>query len=169
VWVRLVGRMLSSMNPIHINARRTIRMLTLAALLTGAALVPAAANAAQPKAGAYAGKTTQSAPTAYTGSVKLNVVKADGYYKLTKVTGRVKLDCQGDPARIKKFSVAVPLESGNVSESGRFSYSKFTTATAGFTIKGRFLTRSKASGKLFLGETSGCYVPGGAKWAASLR
>ena len=81
----------------------------------------------------------------------------------------MKLDCQGDPAQIRRITVAIPLQSGKVSAAGRFSYSISPTSTSGFTIKGRFLTRTKASGTLFLGVTSGCYVPGGAKWSAALR
>jgi hypothetical protein len=44
----------------------------------------------------------------YTGTVRLSVVKAAGSYKLAKVTARVKLDCQGDPAQIKRIIVAIP-------------------------------------------------------------
>ena len=157
------------MKTININVRRTIVTLALGALVAGAALAPATAGAAQPKAGAYAGKATQSGSMPYLGAVRLRVVKVAGSYKLAKVTARVKLDCQGDPAQIRRISLAIPLESGKVSAAGRFSYSISTTATSGFTIKGRFLTRGKASGTLFLGETSGCYVPGGAKWSATLR
>lgn len=166
---RCVGRMLRYMETISINVRRTIVTLALGALVAGAALVPATAGAAQPKAGVYAGKATQSGSMPYTGTVRLGVIKAAGSYKLAKVTARVKLDCQGDPAQIRRITVAIPLQSGKVSATGRFSYSISQTATSGFTIKGRFLTRGKASGSLFLGETSGCYVPGGAKWTATLR
>jgi hypothetical protein len=165
---RSLGQILWRMNSISINARRMIGTLALAALLAGAALAPAAADAAQPKGGVYAGKTTQSGSMPYTGSIRLKVVKVGGSYKLAKVTARVKLDCQGDPAQVKRVTVAIPLGSGKVSGSGRFNYSIFPTATSGFTIKGRFVTRTKASGRLTLGETSGCYVPDGAKWTASL-
>ena len=166
---RCVGRMLRCMNSININVRRTIVTLALGALVAGAALAPATAGAAQPKAGVYAGKATQSGSMPYTGTVRLGVVKTAGSYKLAKVTARVKLDCQGDPAQLRRITVAIPLQSGKVSAAGRFSYSISQTARSGFTIKGRFLTRGTASGTLFHGETSGCYVPGGAKWTATLR
>ena len=157
------------MKSININVRRMTVTLALGALVAGAALAPATAGAAQPKTGVYAGKATQSGTMPYTGSVRLSVVKTGGSYKLAKVTARVKLDCQGDPAQFRRITVAIPSQSGKVSATGRFNYSISTTATSGFTIKGRFLTRGKASGTLFLGETSGCYVPGGARWSATLR
>jgi hypothetical protein len=151
------------------NTRLTSRTLALAGVVATAALAPATADAAQPKAGIYAGKTTQSATMPYSGPIRLKVIKAGGSYKLAKVTARVKLDCQGDPAQVKTLRVAIPLEAGKVSGSGRFSYSLSETLTSGFTIKGRFVSPTKASGRLFRGETSGCYVPGGAKWTATLR
>jgi hypothetical protein len=149
------------------HARLTTRALAIAAILASTALVPAAANAAQPKVGLYAGKTTQPSTMPFTGSIKLKVIKLGGY-KLAKVTARMKMDCQGDPARIETFRVAVPVESGKVSASGRFKYNLSTSPTSGFTVSGRFVSRTKASGTFGRSDSStGCYV-GNVKWTAAL-
>ena len=150
------------------HSRLTTRTLAIAGVLASTALVPTAADAAQPKAGLYAGKTTQDAAVMpFTGSVKLKVVKLGGY-RVAKVTARMKMNCQGDPARIETFRVAVPVDSGKVSGSGRFSYSVSTSPTSGFSIKGRFVSRTKARGTFARSDAStGCYI-GGVKWSASL-
>jgi hypothetical protein len=87
---------------------------------------------------------------------------------LAKVTARMKMNCQGDPARIETFRVAVPVESGKVAGSGRFSYRFSTSPTSGFSLSGRFVTRTKASGTFARSDSgTGCYV-GRVKWSASL-
>jgi hypothetical protein len=151
------------------HAGRTTRMLAIAGILATTALAPAAADAAQPKVGLYGGKTTQPANVMpFTGSIKLKVVKLGGL-KLAKVTARMKMNCQGDPARIETFRVAVPVESGKVSGSGRFNYKVSTSPTSGFSLSGRFVSRTKASGTFSRSDAStGCYV-GGVKWTASLQ
>jgi hypothetical protein len=129
----------------------------------------ATADAAQPRVGSYAGKTTQPATMPYSGPIKLKVVKRAGSYKLAKVTVRMKMDCQGDPPRVETFSVGVPIDAGKVSGSGRFSYSASTSPTSGFTIKGRFVSRTKATGTFGRSDAdTGCYV-GNVKWTATLR
>jgi len=150
------------------HSRLTTRTLAIAGVLATTALVPAAADAAQPKAGLYAGKTTQSAAVMpFTGSIKLKIVKLGGY-KLAKVTARMKMNCQGDPARIETYRVAVPVDAGKVSRSGRFKYSVSTSPTSGFTVSGRFVSRTKASGTFARSDSgTGCYV-GTVKWSASL-
>jgi hypothetical protein len=150
------------------HPRHTIRALALAGILAATALAPAAADAAQPKAGLYGGKTTQQASVMpFTGSIKLKVVKLGGY-KLAKVTARMKMNCQGDPARIETLRMTVPVGSGMVSGAGRFSYAFSTSPTSGFNIKGRFASRTKASGTFARSDSStGCYV-GTVKWSASL-
>jgi hypothetical protein len=150
------------------HSRLTTRTLAIAGILASTALVPTAANAAQPKDGLYVGKTTQDAAVMpFAGKIKLKVVKSGGY-RVAKFGVRTKMNCQGDPARIETFRVAVPIGSGKVSGSGRFSYSASTSPTSGYSIKGRFVSRTKARGTFGLSDaSSGCYT-GTMKWSASL-
>jgi opacity protein-like surface antigen len=151
------------------NRRPTTRTLAIAAALAAAALAPAAADAAQPKAGAYAGKTTQPASNPYSGVIRLQVAKHDAGYKLAKVTTRVKLDCQGDPARVKTLRLPIPDGAGKVSAAGRFDYEVTTTPTSGFAVKGRFVSRTKATGSFGYSDAhSGCYA-GDVKWTATFN
>ena len=151
------------------HRRLTTRTLAMAAILSASALSPAAADAAQPKAGTYAGKTTQPAAMPFTGTIGLKVAKLAGGHNLTKVTARMKLDCQGDPARVTTLRFAIPAGAAKVSPAGRFSYRVSTGPTSGFTVKGRFVSRAKATGSFGYSDAhSGCYV-GNVKWSASLR
>src|SRR5215203_5633244 len=122
------------------------RILAATAVACAAAAAPA--DAAQPHAGTYAGATTQPTTMPYTGKVKLATVREGDRYRIAKVTARMKLDCQGDPPGIETYTVTLPLPEGAVSGSGRFAYSVQTTPTSGFSIKGRFVTRTRARGSL---------------------
>jgi hypothetical protein len=152
------------------NARPTTRALALAAIVAGSALAPAAADAAQPRAGAYGGATTQPAAIPFSGKIGLRVARLDtGAFKLGNVTTRMKVDCQGDPARVITLRLPIPEEAGIVKPTGRFRYDISTTPTSGFTVKGRFVTPTKAIGSFGYSDAhSGCYV-GDVKWTAKLR
>jgi hypothetical protein len=152
--------------------RRRLAVLAAGVALaaTAAAVVPQAADAALPKVGTYAGKTTQPSTIPYTGSVRIKVSKAGGVFKLAKVTARLKMQCQdGDPALTSTSTFSIPSPTaGLVSSSGRFSYTYSTSPTSGVTIKGRFTTSKKATGTIARSDAhSGCYV-GNVKWSASL-
>jgi hypothetical protein len=151
---------------------RSLHRLPLAAVLlagcAGCALVPAVADAAQPRAGVYSGATTQPDVNPYKGSVRLRVAAEADILRVAKITARVKLDCQGDPAQKTTLRFPVPAGKGNVSASGRFRYEVQSTPTSGFMIKGRFATATSARGTFGYSDAhSGCYV-GDVHWRARL-
>ena len=125
--------------------------------------------AAQPQAGTYAGATTQPAALPYAGRIRLAAVHDDAGSRIAKVTARMKMDCQGDPARVETYKVDIPAPAGLVSPAGRFRYSVQTTPTTGFTISGRFFSPTRARGTFGRSDAAtGCYV-GNVKWTAKLR
>lgn len=139
--------------------------LTLACV--AAAAVPQLAQAALPRSGGFAGKTTQPDTNPFSGRFKLKVAKLDGMLQLTSVTARVKLDCQGDPAETTTLRFAMPAGAAPVSGRGRFDYTLTTSPTSGFSIKGRFPTRRRATGSFGYSDAhSGCYTGGQVKWSA---
>ena len=142
---------------------------SVAALVAAAACAADAAVAAQPQAGAYAGATTQPETMPYKGRVRLVSVDDGGAHRIAKITARMKLDCQGDPPAVETYKVTVPAPEGDVTGAGRFRYSIRTTPTSGFTIRGRFVTRTRARGTFgFSDAATGCYV-GDVAWTATLR
>ena len=106
--------------------------------------------------------------TLRSGRVKLTTVADESGPRVAKVRARMKMDCQGDPPRLATFTVPIPLDEGRVSDTGRFSYTLSITPTTGFTIKGRFVTRTRARGTFGRSDAAtGCYV-GDVKWTATL-
>jgi hypothetical protein len=132
-----------------------IRRIALAALLVCsllAAMMSASAGAATPREGYYSGPTSQeitaadpaAAPKA--GSVDFKVFKYGSFNgtvrKLLKVGATTQLTCASGEVKEDRFLAYIIL-GGKIDGLGRFKYSY-----KGFTIKGRFTTRTSAKGTL---------------------
>ena len=149
--------------------RRAVRAGGLLLAVAVAAAAPQLAEAAQPRAGTFAGRTTQSDVIPFTGKVKLTVAKLDGVRQVTKVVARVKLDCQGDPAQTRTIRYTIPPGEAAVSAAGRFRYEITTSPTSGFSIKGKFPARRRATGSFgYSDHHSGCYTGGQVEFVATL-
>jgi hypothetical protein len=125
------------------------------AALAGAALLAAmsdAAGAAVPKDGYYSGPTSQQitptdpAEQPEAGSVDFKVFKYRSsrgtVRKLLKVGATTQLECASGEVKEDRF-LAYIIVGAKINKRGRFNYSY-----KGFTIKGRFTTRTSATGTL---------------------
>jgi hypothetical protein len=125
------------------------------AALAGAALLTAmsdAAGAAVPKEGYYSGPTSQQITPAdpaeqpEPGSVDFKVFKYGSSHgtvrKLLKVGATTQLECASGEVKEDRFLAYIIL-GGKINKRGKFTYSY-----KGFTIKGRFTTRTSAKGTL---------------------
>jgi hypothetical protein len=128
--------------------RSSLRGAAVAALVTGSLLaaMPGAASAAVPLSGYYSGPTTQSAEQPYTGSVDFKVFKYGSFNgtvrKILKIGATTQLRCASGELKEDRYLVYVIL-GGKIDRRGAFKY-----AGNGFTMKGRFTTRTSASGTL---------------------
>jgi hypothetical protein len=123
-----------------ISIRRTAVAALLACSLL-AAMMSASAGAATPRGGYYSGSTAQQA-----GLVDFKVFKYGSstgtVRKLLKVGATTQLTCPSGEVKEDRF-LAYILLGGKIDRLGRFKYSY-----KGFTIKGRFTTRTSAKGTL---------------------
>ena len=128
--------------------RSSLRGATVAALVTGSLLaaMPGAASAAVPVAGYYSGPTTQPAEQPYTGSVDFKVFKYGSFSgpvrKILKIGATTQLRCASGEVKEDRYLVYVIL-GGKIDRRGNFKYTG-----NGFTMKGRFTTRTSATGTL---------------------
>ena len=133
----------------------SIRRGAMAALAAGALLaaMPGAAGAAVPLAGEYSGTTVQPklnpadpAEQPQAGSVSFKVFKYGSFNgtvrKLLKVGASTKLRCASGEVKEDRYLAYIIL-GGKIDRLGRFSY-----AYRGFTIKGRFTSKTSAKGTL---------------------
>jgi hypothetical protein len=123
-----------------ISIRRTaLAALVVCSLL--AAMMSASAGAATPRAGYYSGTTAQQ-----NGSVDFKVLKygssSGTVRKLLKVGATTQLTCASGEVKEDRFLVYI-IMGGKIDGLGRFKYSY-----KGFTIKGRFTSRTSAKGTL---------------------
>jgi hypothetical protein len=123
-----------------ISVRRTaVAALVACSLL--AAMMSASAGAATPRQGYYSGPTAQQA-----GLVDFKVFKYGSstgtVRKLLKVGATTQLTCASGEVKEDRFLAYIIL-GGKIDRLGRFKY-----AYKGFTIKGRFTTRTSAKGTL---------------------
>ena len=135
--------------------RLSVRRGAIAALVAGSMLaaMPGAAGAAVPVAGYYSGPTMQPkldpadpAEQPYAGSVDFKVFKygsSNGTVrKILKIGASTKLRCASGEVKEDRYLVYV-IFGGNISKRGTFKY-----AGKGFSMKGRFTTRTSAQGTL---------------------
>ncbi len=128
--------------------RTSLRGATVAALVTGSLLaaMPGAAGAAVPLAGYYSGPTVQPAEQPYAGSVDFKVFKYGSFNgtvrKILKIGATTQLRCASGEVKDDRYLVYVIL-GGKIDRRGNFKY-----AGNGFTMKGRFTTRTSATGTL---------------------
>jgi hypothetical protein len=120
-----------------------VRRIALAALLACALAVSMAttSGAATPRQGYYSGTTAQEG-----GSVDFKVFKYGSFSgtvrKLLKVGATTQLTCASGEVKEDRFSAYI-IMGGKIDRLGRFKYSY-----KGFTIKGRFTSRTSAKGTL---------------------
>lgn len=123
--------------------RISIPRSVVAALVAASLLValPGSAGAATPRQGYYSGPTAQQA-----GLVDFKVFKYGSstgtVRKLLKVGATTQLTCASGEVKEDRFLAYIIL-GGKIDRLGRFKY-----AYKGFTIKGRFTTRTSAKGTL---------------------
>lgn len=135
--------------------RISLRRAGVAALLAGsllAAMLSASASAAVPRTGYYSGPTSQMiastdpAAPAEAGEVDFKVMKYGSFNgtvrKFLKVGATTQLQCASGEVKQDYFSVYI-IVGGKIDRLGRFKYSY-----KGFSIKGRFTTRTSAKGTL---------------------
>ena len=135
----------------HLSSPRRGALAAIAACSLAAAL-PVAADAAIPSAGYYSGTTLQPkltadpAETQYAGAVDFKVFKYGSFNgtvrKIFKVGATTKLLCASGEVKEDRYLAYVIL-GGQINRRGKFSY-----AANGFTIKGRFTSRTSAKGTL---------------------
>jgi hypothetical protein len=116
-----------------------------------AALVPAMAGAATPRAGYYDGATSQlnvadPGDAAEAGSVGFKVFKYGSFNgtvrKVLSVSAKTQLTCASGEVKQDRYLVYI-IMGGQINKYGKFKY-----VGNGFTIRGRFLTRTSARGTL---------------------
>jgi hypothetical protein len=122
--------------------RAAVSALVAASLL--AALVPAMADAATPRAGYYNGTTVQADQTP--GTVGFKVFKYGSFNgtvrKVLSVSATTQLKCASGEVKEDRYLVYI-IMGGQINKYGKFKY-----VGNGFTIRGRFLTRTSAKGTL---------------------
>jgi len=121
----------------------SIRRTALAALLACsllAAMMSASASAATPRQGYYSGPTSQA------GSIDFKVFKYGSskgpVRKLLKVGATTQLTCPSGELKEDNFLVYI-IVGGKIDGLGKFKYSY-----KGFTLKGRFTSKTSAEGTL---------------------
>jgi hypothetical protein len=132
----------------------SVRRAAVSALVAGsllAALVPAMAGAATPRAGYYDGATSQvnvadPGDEAEAGSVGFKVFKYGSFNgtvrKVLSVSAKTQLTCASGEVKQDRYLVYI-IMGGQINKYGKFKY-----VGNGFTIRGRFLTRTSARGTL---------------------
>ena len=122
----------------------SIRRTALAALLACsllAAMMSSSASAATPRQGYYSGPTSQAG-----GSVDFKVFKYGSFNgpvrKLLKVGATTQLTCPSGEVKEDRFLVYI-IVGGKIDRLGKFKYSY-----KGFTLKGRFTSKTSAEGTL---------------------
>ena len=121
----------------------SIRRGVVAALVAASLLValPGAASAATPREGYYAGATAQQG-----GAVDFKVFKYGSFdgpvRKILKVGATTQLTCASGEVKEDRY-LGYIIVGGKIDSLGRFKYSY-----KGFTIKGRFTSRTSAKGTL---------------------
>jgi hypothetical protein len=131
----------------------SVRRAAVSALVAGAllaALVPTMAGAATPKAGYFNGTTSQlnvadPGDPAEAGSVGLKVFKYGSFSgtvrKVLSVSAKTQLSCPGGVVKQDRYLVYIIM--GGKIRDGKFKY-----VGSGFTIRGRFTSRTSATGTL---------------------
>jgi hypothetical protein len=145
--------------------RAAVSALVASALL--AALMPAMAGAATPRAGYYTGPTSQPdvadpGETAEAGSVGFKVFKYGSFSgtvrKVLSVSAKTRLTCASGEVKQDRYLVYILL-GGQINKYGKFKY-----VGNGFTIRGRFTTKTSAKGTL--SRTVGDCKAEGISWTA---
>jgi hypothetical protein len=128
--------------------RISIRRAVVSALVAGAllaALVPSIAGAATPRAGYYNGTTAQTAQ-GLDSSVGFKVFKYGSFNgtvrKVLSVSTKLQLTCASGEVKEDRYLVYI-IMGGQINKYGRFKWSG-----NGFSIRGRFTTRTSATGTL---------------------
>jgi hypothetical protein len=151
--------------------RISIRRAAVSALVAGsllAALLPALAGAATPRAGYYNGTTSQlnvadpgDEPEA--GSIGFKVFKYGSFNgtvrKVLSVNAKTQLTCASGEVKQDRYLVYI-IMGGQINKYGRFRYSG-----NGFSIRGRFITRTTAKGTF--SRTVGDCKAEGVSWTAN--
>jgi hypothetical protein len=123
-----------------LSIRRPIVALAASSLLFA---MPVAAGAAVPREGNYSG-TTAEQPVA--GSVNFSVLKYGSFNgtvrKVLRIGATTQLHCPSGEVKEDRYLVYV-IAGGKINRHGKFKY-----AGNGFSIKGRFTTRTSATGIL---------------------
>jgi hypothetical protein len=134
--------------------RISVRRAAVSALVAGsllAALVPAMAGAATPRAGYYTGATSQlnvadPGDEAEAGSIGFKVFKYGSFNgtvrKVLSVSAKTQLTCASGEVKQDRYLVYI-IMGGQINKYGKFKY-----VGNGFSIRGRFLTRTSARGTL---------------------
>jgi hypothetical protein len=129
-----------------ISIRRAAVAALVAALVAGALLatMSSAASAAIPRAGYYNGTTVQADQTP--GTVGFKVFKYGSFNgtvrKVLSVSATTQLKCASGEVKEDRYLVYIIL-GGQINKYGKFKY-----VGNGFTIKGRFGTKTSARGTL---------------------
>jgi hypothetical protein len=149
----------------------SVRRAAVSALVAGsllAALVPAMAGAATPRAGYYSGDTAQTiAPSdpyqqAEPGSVDFKVMKYGSFSgpvrKVLSVTAKTQLTCASGEVKEDLYTVYI-IMGGKINKYGKFRY-----VGNGLSIRGRFVTKTSARGTFT--RTVGDCKAEGVSWTA---
>jgi hypothetical protein len=148
----------------------SVRRLAVSALVAGAllaALVPALAGAATPRAGYFSGPTSQAnvadpGDEAEAGSVGFKVFKYGSFSgterKVLSVSAMTQLTCASGEVKQDRYLVYILL-GGKINKYGNFKY-----VGTGFTIRGHFTSRGSAKGTL--SRTVGDCKAEGITWTA---
>jgi hypothetical protein len=147
-----------------------IRRAAASALVAGsllAALVPSMAGAATPKAGYYSGTTSQlnvadPGDEAEAGSIGFKVFKYGSFNgtvrKVLSVSAKTQLTCASGEVKQDRYLVYI-IMGGKINKYGKFRYTG-----NGFSIRGRFVTRTTAKGTF--SRTVGDCKAEGISWTA---
>jgi hypothetical protein len=150
--------------------RISLRRTAVAALLAGsllAAMLSASADAAKPRAGYYTGDTSQlnvadPGDEAEAGSIGFKVFKYGSFNgtvrKVLSVSAKAQLTCASGEVKQDRYLVYI-IMGGKINKYGKFRYSG-----NGFSIRGRFVTRTTAKGTF--SRTVGDCKAEGVSWTA---
>ena len=150
-----------------ISLRRTAVVVAVLAAALLAALIPATSDAATPRAGYFSGPTSQPnvadpGDEAEAGSVGFKVFKYGSFNgtvrKVLSVSAKTQLTCASGEVKQDRYLAYIIL-GGQINKYGKFTY-----AGNGFTIRGRFTTRTSATGTL--SRTVGDCKAEGVTWTA---
>ena len=144
--------------------RISIRRAAVTALVAGsllAALVPSMAGAATPRAGYYNGTTAQTSQ-GLESSVGFKVFKYGSFSgtvrKVLSVSTKLELTCASGEVKEDRYLVYI-IMGGQINKYGKFKWSG-----NGFSIRGRFTTKTSARGTL--SRTVGDCKAEGVTWTA---